>query len=205
MILLFAKELEQAEAGILNNVAVAAIDEPTFVGKSRVLRTVIEQRLSSTTNTNGGQPSFHLYFLLGWDTLIRLFDPRFYHDDSVKMNRALRRFFADKQDNGDASRVVCARRPSCSSTKEENESNEDIETERRFMQSDDVKEYVVSGKIVMIDLPADVRGISSTKVRNTIKGPGNGAQIDQDNPLGDLVSTKVVKYISEERLYSVNG
>lgn len=202
MMLLLAEELEQTEEGIMRNVAVAIIDEPTFVGKSRILRTVIQQRLSSATSPNGGRPSFHLYFLLGWDTLIRLFDPRFYHDDGMEMNRALRRFFADEEENGDASRVVCARRPS--SAKEENESNEDIEAERRFMQSDAVKEYVASGKIVVIDLPTEVRGISSTNLRSRMKSLGKGTRRDQDGLLGDLVSTKVAKYISEEGLYSAN-
>jgi len=175
--------------GMTRNIAVAAIDEPTFVGKSRILRTIIEQRLPSV------RPSFHLYFLLGWDTLIRLFDPRFYHDDSVEMNRVLRRFFADEEENGDASRITCARRPSSSS---------DVEAESRFMQSDAVKEYVASGEILMIDLPTEVRDISSTKVRNMMKNLGKCTPRDQDGLLGDLVSTEVAKYISEKGLYSVN-
>lgn len=66
------------------NVAVAIIDEPTFVGKSKILRAFLQQRLATILSSLDHQdesvasPQPQLTFLLGFDTLERLFSPRYY-------------------------------------------------------------------------------------------------------------------------------
>ncbi|THH08878.1 hypothetical protein EW145_g2410 [Phellinidium pouzarii] len=98
MMILLANELEK-EAGPStdsksDNVAVAIIDEPTFV------------RNSSETETSIHTP-VKLTFIMGFDTLERLLAPRYYGDSLDEMYMALKRFFAPDPD-GDGSAVVCA-------------------------------------------------------------------------------------------------
>ncbi|KZV94736.1 Nucleotidylyl transferase, partial [Exidia glandulosa HHB12029] len=82
MMQLMAQELGE-------DVAVAAIDAPTFVGKARALRSLGAAQLA---------------FSLGADTLTRLVKPSYYGSEEA-MHKALRAFF-----NDDSARVVCAHR-----------------------------------------------------------------------------------------------
>ncbi|KAL0953241.1 hypothetical protein HGRIS_004494 [Hohenbuehelia grisea] len=115
------------------NVAVAIIDEPTFVGKSSALLTFLRDRLASletllsgaapTPPTTAGSPQsaeprapdIELTFLVGIDTLERLFVPKYYASSDPtatpeeNMLIALRKFMSS-QPGGDNARVVCARR-----------------------------------------------------------------------------------------------
>lgn len=67
-----------------HNVAVGIIDEPTFVRKAEVLHQFLNERVS--TFLSGSPPtvsekptvSVQLSFLMGYDTLERLFAPRYY-------------------------------------------------------------------------------------------------------------------------------
>ncbi|KAF8740077.1 hypothetical protein AX14_008712 [Amanita brunnescens Koide BX004] len=59
-----------------DNVAVAIIDEPTFVGKSSQLRSFLKQRIWDAGAVEC--PPIQLSFILGFDTLERLVAPRYY-------------------------------------------------------------------------------------------------------------------------------
>lgn len=179
--LLLAEELQ--DNGI-RNIAVAAIDEPTFVGKSRKLRKAISQQLSNSNSE--GDTHFNLYFLLGWDTVIRLFQPRFYHDSPTEMAKALSGFFGSINEGDDESLVVCARRPSSGTDEEE-----------LFLQSEGVRPFYEAGKVTMIDLPVEVRTISSTEVRTVMSASGE----DVNEELQRLTPRRVSEYVLERRLY----
>ncbi|KAI0368774.1 Nucleotidylyl transferase [Pilatotrama ljubarskyi] len=113
----------QAESRILDeaaphdsNVAVAIIDEPTFVGKSAILRDFLTRRISAlldpakvtAASPSVVPPSPKLTFLMGTDTVVRLFAPRYYASEDAMME-ALQHFMSS---DGDDSRIICARRVS---------------------------------------------------------------------------------------------
>jgi nicotinamide-nucleotide adenylyltransferase len=104
------------------NVAIAITDEPTFVGKSKVLQEYLKARLASlppetTPQSPVGSRNTQLSFIVGLDTLERLFSPKYYppssgsqatHEDT--MIKMLSRMLSPPSQGGDDSLVVCARR-----------------------------------------------------------------------------------------------
>ncbi|KAF8717922.1 NAD biosynthesis via nicotinamide riboside salvage pathway, partial [Rhizoctonia solani] len=147
------------------DVAVGAVNEPTFVGKSEILR----EHCSDT-----GKPE--LTFLMGWDTIVRFFAPRYYPSPSQMLSK-LRTFF-----NEEGSSIVCARRGSHPDSEEE-----------EFLRSEYVQEFYDAGKIKITDLDQSVRDISSTDVR---KGTIETAE--------RYCSKEVVEIIKREQLYFWN-
>ncbi|KIM33232.1 hypothetical protein M408DRAFT_33674, partial [Serendipita vermifera MAFF 305830] len=110
MMALVSQEMQLAEQPA-TNVCVAAIDEPTFVGKSAKLKDAISNRIGSLSNRDDRGQEFKLCFVLGFDTVTRLFEPKYY--GSIEAMRAsLRLFFAPVSEGGQDSYVVCARRQS---------------------------------------------------------------------------------------------
>ncbi|KAJ3714037.1 hypothetical protein C8R42DRAFT_682846 [Lentinula raphanica] len=105
------------------NVAVGITNEPTFVGKSRALTGFLKERLEGFNVVEQDQtqpeaprpspltPRVTLSFILGIDTLIRLFNPKYYtnaaHPEGSEelMLSSLHQLFVE-----DGSRVVCAGR-----------------------------------------------------------------------------------------------
>ncbi|KAK2463413.1 hypothetical protein APHAL10511_004499 [Amanita phalloides] len=171
-----------------DNVAVAIINEPTFVGKSKVLLSFLRQRLQVVANSdnNGYCPSVQLSFILGFDTLERLVAPRYY-GSAEQMLLVLRRFFSPAPE-GDDSYVVCARRGDTSLK---------IETERSKSDPSDLqhaREFLGSDRIVMIDIGAEESMVSSTAVRSAI---GSG-----DPSWKTYVPNSIAQYIIQNRLYT---
>jgi nicotinamide-nucleotide adenylyltransferase len=190
MMQLLAKELQASEADhSAGNVAVAAIDEPTFVGKARQLREFLLAKIINTIkrSTVDGErgdsatpvPSLQLHFILGFDTAIRMFSTRFYTSKDVMLS-SLKTFFDPMGDN---CVIVCARR-----SLKDGASKEDRDTEEReFLESTEVRGYIEIGRVVLVDIPEDLQAISSTKVR---KGEW------------DLVPPSIRDYIEKEKLYA---
>ena len=87
----------------------------------------------------------------GYDTLIRFFDPKYYHPPAPSLSTALSSFFTT-----DHSSIACARRGDISRAEEE-----------AFLNRDDVRPW--RSRIEMFDLPEEVAGISSTGVRKCVK------------------------------------
>ncbi|KAG8946668.1 hypothetical protein FRC03_001321 [Tulasnella sp. 419] len=182
----------------LTNVAVGVIDEPTFVGKSTKLLKFLKQRVESFST--GGEdrtdiPKFQLSFIMGYDTLIRFFNPRFY-DSENGMHHSLNRFFATAEEgNGEGSSIVWSRRGAL--TDGQTASKED---EAKFFDREDIKQYVESGKIKMLDIGEYEMKLSSTDVRGGVK------KADQDVEASSVVwktmcPRRVVQYIEENGLY----
>ncbi|KAI0925559.1 hypothetical protein AcW1_007974 [Taiwanofungus camphoratus] len=176
-----------------SNVAVAIIDEPTFVGKSKKLLMFLRHRLSSVfadsgssktaaeTNvpTQGLKPQ--LTFLAGMDTLERLFEPRYYQS-GVAMLDSLRNFFSSK---GDDARVVCARRVTRGALPKEDEA------ERKLMYT--IQEFLQTRRITVVDINENERTISSTQIRELVRAG--------DITWTSMVTSSVAEFITKHGLY----
>jgi nicotinamide-nucleotide adenylyltransferase len=207
MMTLLSKDVViHGDNGTLNheaNVAVAIIDEPTFVGKSAKLLTFLRGRLAdlsmpeSTTSQLASDevmiPKPQLIFLQGLDTLERLFSPRYYPSGEDAMLSSLLRFFSP---NGDDCRVVCARRPLSSprapdSPRLECLLHQESERENRIIALG--KTFFESGRIVIIDIGAKEQTLSSSELRQKILSGNEDWRSDTTKTLA--------KYIAEQRLY----
>jgi hypothetical protein len=250
------------------NVCVAAIDEPTFVGKSRKLNAAIAKRITSIMSQDSAYvlgPFSHisyrtcvdsdlpnpmytnqstselrnqsvnemgqlteLYFILGFDTITRLFEPRFYGSKDA-MITALNGFFAtpspllsprisnekqmgNERHAGDGSYVVCARRRLKGADTDEGE-------ETHFLSSPEVTPYYQSGKINLMDLGEEVEAeagqegqaldtISSTQARDAFTRLGaHQRDIDagQDGEgrreLNKIIPSQIIEYVLANKLY----
>ncbi|PFH52948.1 hypothetical protein AMATHDRAFT_45856 [Amanita thiersii Skay4041] len=175
-----------------DNVAIAIIDEPTFVGKSQHLLSFLSQRISSFHGITGDIP-IQLFFLLGFDTLERLVAPRYY-DSEEQMLIALRKFFSPPP-AGDDSHVVCARRVS-------NISHSPTTQEGQVVPGNDtliiphVDEFTATGHIEIIDIGETESTYSSTAIRNIIGRNGL-----EDTSWRSLVTNDIAQYIVQQNLY----
>lgn len=173
------------------NVAVAIIDEPTFVGKSAVLLDFLRKRILDLHQSpdvvrlspSGSVPSPKLTFLMGTDTIVRLFAPRYYPNEHA-MVTALRGFFSPDEND---SRVICVRRSS-------NELSKAAEEQAEVQIPDFVKEIPPVDKISFIDIGDDERTFSSSQVRDKIAS--------SEDSWRSMVSPTVANYIIERDLYS---
>lgn len=165
------------------NVAVALMDEPTFVGKSRKLKAFLRER---------GIQELKLSFLMGFDTLVRLFAPRYYSDaagqegNGVKnaMYRALHGFFAE-----DDSSVICASRDKSSYPA----SNTDSEGLVEEQVGEFLSEYKLEAdKVQWIDIGQSISEISSSSVRDAVC---------EGREWNTLVPECIKRYIENSGLY----
>lgn len=161
-----------------DNVAVAIVGEPTFVEKSSQLLSFLKQRILDVGAVEC--PPIQLSFILGFDTLERIVAPRYYNGSVEQMHVALRKFLSPPPD-GDDSYVVCARRNDPS-----NHSSDPSKLQY-------IREFISSGRIVMIDIGATESIASSTIVRNTI-GPN-------DSSWKSYVNDSIAHYIQQNGLY----
>lgn len=86
--------------------------------------------------------------------MIRFFDEKYYQPPAPSMHAALSTFFVD-----DGSTLACARRGDISP-----------EAEDHFLNREGVREW--RDRVVMFDVPEDVRGVSSTMVRSAVAEGG---------------------------------
>jgi len=179
------------------NVAVAIIDEPTFVGKSKTLLQFLRHRLSliHASCTTADPPmvdvqlaaalnrpvSPKLTFLVGMDTLERLFAPRYYPSEQAMLD-SLRRLFSSDHDDA---RVVCARRALSGGLRKEDEE------ERKVL--DVGHEFLLANRVTVIDIGEHERNISSTEIRNLLR-MGDFTWREKVTPL-------VAEYVAERGLY----
>lgn len=217
MMILLSEEIQRADTAAMN-ICVAAIDEPTFVGKSRKLRQAITSQIESLPNDQdrdtpqssfSPREEFSLYFVLGFDTVTRLFDPRYYGSIEA-MRSSLRSFFTPVSEGGLDSYVVCARRQRSTSMevrKQRDEVDDQDNTipqdkllneeELQFFLSVEVRDYWESGRVsLMKDIDPELQAMSSTLARN--------AQVSiagRNEELRRLLPVAVVEYVLEQALY----
>lgn len=163
-----------------DNVAVAIIGTPTFVEKSSQLLFFLKQRLLDVCTVEC--PPIQLSFILGFDTLERIAAPRYY-GSVEQMHLALHKFLSPPPD-GDDSYVVCARR---------NDSLEQPNNSSDPSKLQYIREFISSGRIVMIDIGATESTASSTIVRNAV-GPN-------DSTWKPYVNDSIAQYIQQNGLY----
>ncbi|KAF8632263.1 hypothetical protein AX15_002008 [Amanita polypyramis BW_CC] len=170
-----------------NNVAVAIVNEPTFVGKSTQLLSFLKQRFTNMADSDNIYcPSVQLTFVLGFDTLERLFAPRYY-GSAEQMLLALRNFFSPAP-VGEDCYVVCANRAAKVQTEHPNPGSDLSD----FMQY--AQEFIDSGRIVMVDIGVSHSTYSSTAVRNAIKSEDPGWK--------SYVTDSIAQYIIQNNLYT---
>ena len=169
------------------NVAIAIIDKPTFVGKSRALLDFLQRRLATPL-------SLELTFLVGLDTLERLFSSRYYTSETDMM--ASLRQFLSAAPQGDNSRIVCAKRVSSPA-----EAAQSIENPEGISSLTLAKEFRESDRIVIIDIGNIVNRYSSSAIRSAIGRFGLGQTVDQDVGWKSMVTREIADYIAEQRLY----
>ncbi|KAF9065095.1 hypothetical protein BDP27DRAFT_1332500 [Rhodocollybia butyracea] len=191
------------------SVAVAIIDEPTFVGKSRLLQAFLREKLQNQPSP----PETQLTFLLGYDTLERLFAPKYYGSSEEKMYRALR-----GDNHGDNSRVICARRSPSSyphsampPPNTPSASSSDPISLSRTISSFLASSALPPSCVTMVDIGEDVWNVSSSEVREGVRkesevaddptGAGSEVKSGIEHRWRGMVTERVRKYIIEHGLY----
>ena len=170
MMYLLAEDMSES-----HDVAIAITDEPTFVGKSTNLLAFLRSRLSSMSSPP--IPTPRLTFLLGLDTLERLFSPRYYPSEE-EMLTSLRHFFGEEE----GCNVVCARRDPISYPHPSKDLDTPIPpTATEFLN-----------QISLIDIGAEEQALSSSQVRDG-RSAGEGWK--------KSVSPSIARYIEETGLY----
>jgi nicotinamide-nucleotide adenylyltransferase len=153
------------------NAAVALLDEPTFVAKARVIRAAVDRRMAVERHP---APRVRLTWMLGLDTLERLFAPRYYASEAA-MHDALHEFF--DPDQGD-NEVVCAWRGTSID---------------EGAVPPEANPYLENGRIRMLDLGKELREISSSEIRaRRAKG---------DESWRELLPARVADYVEKAGLY----
>ncbi|KWU44686.1 Nucleotidylyl transferase [Rhodotorula sp. JG-1b] len=169
-----AKDLERRAAAPdgkpeWGNVAVAVLQAPTFVQKSEMLRKDLDALAQAQAENES--VSVRLTFGVGYDTLIRIFAPRYYQPPNPGLHTSMEALLAR-----DDSRIACARRGDVSPA-----------DERAFLTSDEVREWAERGKIDMFDIPdTQVQGISSTAIR-AAAGEGRWDDVTRSVPIPEVV------------------
>jgi nicotinamide-nucleotide adenylyltransferase len=176
-----------ANASGLENVAVACCTEPLVAGKSTLLhREIGALNAAAAAGPHPSPPPLlRLTFLIGWDTLTRVFAPKYYDD----MAHVMHKFFDEEQ-----STLICARRGAQAAE------------EDAFLATNAVVEFSGRpGLIEMVDLAPQMVDVSSTRVRATVKEfftAGGGQDEEQfRRRLEELVTDDVASYILEHSLY----
>lgn len=133
-----------ALAGSRPSCSVAAVSHPRFVDKAAALRACYP-------------PGAEICFIVGYDTLVRLFDPKYYAD----MPADLRRMFA-------SCRFVAA-----------NRGEHPSETVRRFLERPECREF--ADRITVMELDARHAGMSSSEVRERLRtGEGTSDLVPEE-------------------------
>ncbi|OAX42691.1 Nucleotidylyl transferase [Rhizopogon vinicolor AM-OR11-026] len=180
----------RSESGYAN-VAIAIIDEPTFIGKAAVLRHFLRARITdlytldrraiAPTSPEISIPNARLVFLIGFDTLVRLLSPRYYASEAAMMD-ALRFFFSPG--GGDCC-VVCAQRTSAGVERT-------VQEELKAKTLSAAREFMMKKRVALIDIGADE--ISSSEVRTKVA--------TKDETWKRLVTAPVADYIIQSKLYA---
>jgi nicotinamide-nucleotide adenylyltransferase len=104
----------------------------------------------------------------GWDTLIRIFAPRYYLPPGPSLQESMTSLFAT-----DGPTLTCARRGDVSPAEE-----------KAFFESDEVKQW--ADKVEMYDLDERLQVISSTEIRKAAK-EGRWEDVRRDVPFEGVV------------------
>ncbi|CAG8512734.1 11886_t:CDS:1 [Racocetra fulgida] len=181
----------------LQNIATGVITHPLFMDKAKAIRSYLinnnNKPSHSIDSSNGvdNSPQVSLYFILGFDTVIRLFNPQYYSNIYKELNS----FF-------EISKIICANRDGYGGR----------EFEENFFKSDIIKEIIgESGKLIGVKLDDELAKISSTNVRKAVSDAWNIERQETDdygereemikNILYNFCPESVAEFIIQEKLY----
>lgn len=169
----------QASKTQQESIATALIHAPTFVAKASILRSYLVNEL----NLGQRGEEAELSFLVGMDTLLRIFDPKYYPEG--EMRTKLEGFFLPPP-RGAGANLVSARRGTTLA---------DREFEENLLKRDDVKPWVENGKVrVLGDGRDGWENVSSTLVRECVR------KSDWES-VNKLLGEGMSMYIQKEGLY----
>lgn len=209
------------------NVAIAIIDEPTFAGKSRVLQEYLRtriQQLAAPTEVSTLSPatvSTQLSFIIGMDTLERVFSPRYYPpppSDPVNtaestMRATMTKMLSPLSEGGDDSLIVCAKRGNLAinpaQEKEDWRSTLNMVlaqdpgwmTPLQLHEASRDKGISAEERVVVFDIGDRESKFSSTAVRNARGRLGVVGTESGGGTWRMWVTRNVARYIEEEKLY----
>lgn len=178
MMQLMAQELESSNS---MNVAVGIVEEPLMITKSTLIHNFIQQQQNT--------PSVRLHWLVGFDTLERFFQVKYYPSPDY-FAKACQTFFEDERTT-----FVCARRQMNKNT------NAAEQAEEELLNSKEVSPWKERGSVVMIDLPTSVQDVSSTAIRKAIQEQGSKTDKEVEENLGQMTTPSVASYLVREKLY----
>ncbi len=174
----------------LKNLAVGVVTHPRFIDKAHgIISSLLSSSNSSFGSSDNTSQHFSLYFIMGYDTVIRFFNPQYY----TNMQEELTPFFEN-------SNIICV-----------NREGYDEEAEEQFYQSEIVKE-IAGGegeKIVRIKLDNEIAKISSTRVREIVRNElrikneeiAKEKQNKVQSDLLELCPEPIVEFIIQKCLY----
>jgi nicotinamide-nucleotide adenylyltransferase len=174
----------------LKNLAVGVVTHPRFIDKTHGILSLLLSLSNSSFGFSDNTPrQFSLYFIMGYDTVIRLFNPQYY----TNMREELAPFF-------ETNYIICANR----------EGYDGEEAEEQFYQNEIVRE-IVGGegeKIIRIKLDTEIAKISSTRVRDIVRNElrikneeSNKEQNQVQSDLLELCPKPIVDFVIQKGLY----
>lgn len=179
----------------VGNLAVAIIDEPTFVGKSRTLTQYFKERLGKIKTPEGSMSEhfdIQLSFVMGFDTFERMVDIKYYDSNLDKMYVALDKLFAPDP-YGDNSLVVCASRVS-----PDRRDDRDL-PDRITIAKQIASRYTDTRGLFFIEIGQTERTYSSTAVRKLIRQRGIFGL--RNDSWRRMVPGDVADYITGNKMY----
>lgn len=187
MMKIMAKRMQDEASGEITNIAVGSLAAATFAEKAPIIQDYLQ---ASPVHRAGQQ--YTLVFFIGFDTVTRLFMPKYYDDSEDNMHNVLEKFFVK-----DNCQVICAKRPV------ENVAQKDVadQQEESFFARPEVSKYVDMGKLQLVDVDGTA-GISSTKIRNALKQLASSNAGDAEEKLRTLVLGDILTYCKNKGLYN---
>ena len=186
MIELLAKQLERDLPD--PNVVVALVDEPLVFSKSTLIHAAL-----------GTQAPLYLYWLMGSDTITRVFQVKYYESEK-HLEQVCTQFFGQQR-----SKIVCAERsvdsvqghaghPSWSGTQSESD-----EVNMLLQQPGPAHEWYSKGAIELRKLDPDAARHSSTAVRRFLENSPRTPHVHEE--LAQLVPSTLVDYLFTQPIY----
>ncbi|CDW97463.1 hypothetical protein [Sporisorium scitamineum] len=159
----------------------------------------IQTASGQTANVAEVQPRLH--WVVGFDTLYRVFQLKYY-PSLQDFQQQCSQFF-----EREGTTFVCARRdpssyPQLASARSQAQDAKEQarQEEDKLLASENVAPWVRRGSIGMLDIDADQAKLSSTTIRALIKDTGVEKQ-EKRRRLKELVPPSLVEYLVESRIY----
>lgn len=187
MMEIMAKHMQAESPKGFPKVAVGSLAAATFAEKAPIIQDYLD---ASAVHT--AEQQYTLIFFIGFDTVTRLFMPKYYDNSEKRMHEVLEKFFIQ-----DKCEVICAKRPV------ENVAQQDVadQEEESFFKRPEVSKYVEIGKLKLVDIEGTV-GISSTKIRQALKRLNSGDSGDSEKQLRSLILDDILQYCKQKKLYA---